>query len=109
MDPIIIYTTIDTKNNANKLAKKLVENNLAACVNIVPIDDSIYNWDGKIQSQPEFQLIIKTDVSHKALIKSFFKLNHTYDLPEFIVIEVADGSKEYLNWMNNNLNLLGDN
>ena len=74
MDPIIIYTTIDTKNNANKLSKKLIENNLAACVNIVPIDDSIYNWDGKIQSQPEFQLIIKTDVSHKELIENFFKL-----------------------------------
>ena len=109
MNPIIIYTTIDTKNNANKLAKKLVENNLAACVNIVPIDDSIYNWDGKIQSQPEFQLIIKTDVRHKPLIENFFKLNHTYDLPEFIVIEVSDGSKEYFKWMKKNLNLLSDN
>ena len=103
MDPIIIYTTIDTKNNANKLAKKLVENNLAACVNIVPIDDSIYNWDGKIQSQPEFQLIIKTDVSRKLLIENFFKLNHSYELPEFIVIDVSYGSKEYLNWMKKNL------
>ena len=109
MDPIIIYTTIDTKNNANKLAKKLVENNLAACVNIVPIDDSIYNWDGKIQSQPEFQLIIKTDVSYKPLIENFFKLYHTYDLPELIVIEVSDGSKQYFNWMNTNLNHLSDN
>ena len=103
MDPIIIYTTIDTKNNANKLAKKLIENNLAACVNIVPIYNSIYNWDGKIQSQPEFQLIIKTDVSSKQLIENFFKLNHSYELPEFIVIDVSDGSKEYLNWMKKNL------
>ena len=103
MDPIIIYTTIDTKNNANKLAKKLIENNLAACVNIVPIDNSIYNWDGKIQSQPEFQLIIKTDVSRKLLIENFFKLNHSYELPEFIVIDLSDGSKEYLNWMKKNL------
>ena len=46
MDPIIIYTSIDTKKNANKHAKKLVENSLAACVNIVPIKESIYNWDG---------------------------------------------------------------
>ena len=103
MDPIIICTTIDTKNNANKLAKKLIENNLAACVNIVPIDNSIYNWDGKIQSQPEFQLIIKTDVSSKQLIENFFKLNHSYELPEFIVIDVSDGSNEYLNWMKKNL------
>ena len=72
-------------------------------MNIVPIDDSIYNWDGKIQSQPEFQLIIKTDVSRKTLIENFFKLNHSYELPEFIVIDFSDGSKEYLNWMKKNL------
>ena len=104
MDPIIIYTTIDTKNNANKLAKKLIENNLAACINIIPIEESIYNWDGKVQSESEFQLIIKTDLSYKSSIEKFIKLNHPYELPEIIFIKVSGGSKEYLDWIGNNLN-----
>ena len=104
MNPIIIYTSIDSKTNANELARKLVENNLAACINIIPIEESIYNWDGKIQSESEFQLIIKTDLSYKSSIEKFIKLNHSYELPEIIVINVADGSKEYFEWMNNNLN-----
>ena len=104
MNPIIIYTSIDSKMNANKLARKLVENNLAACINIIPIEESIYNWDGKVQSESEFQLIIKTDLSYKSSIEKFIKLNHSYELPEIIVIKVADGSKEYFEWMNNNLN-----
>ena len=93
MNPIIIYTSIDSKMNANKLARKLVENNLAACINIIPIEESIYNWDGKVQSESEFQLIIKTDLSYKSSIEKFIKLNHSYELPEIIVIKVADGSK----------------
>ena len=104
MDPIIIYTSIDTKKNANKLAKKLVENSLAACVNIVPIKESIYNWDGEIKSDPEFQLIIKTDLRYKSSIEKFIKRNHSYELPEIMFIKVSGGSKEYLDWISNNLN-----
>ena len=104
MDPIIIYTSIDTKKLAKKLAKKLVENSLAVCVNIVPIKESIYNWDGEIKSEPEFQLIIKTDQKYKSSIEKFIKRNHSYELPEIIFIKVSGGSKEYLDWIRNNLN-----
>ena len=104
MNPIIIYTSIDSKMNANKLARKLVENNLAACINIIPIEESIYNWDGKVQSESEFQLIIKTDLSYKSSIEKFIKLNHSYELPEIIFIKVSGGSKEYLDWISSNLN-----
>lgn len=105
MNPIIIYTSIDSKTNANELARKLVENNLAACINIIPIEESIYNWDGKIQSESEFQLIIKTDLSYKSSIEKFIKLNHTYEVPEFIITVISYGSLEYLNWMKENLKI----
>ena len=104
MIPIIIYTSIDSKTNANELARKLVENNLAACINIIPIEESIYNWDGEIKSDPEFQLIIKTDLRYKSSIEKFIKRNHSYELPEIIFIKVSGGSKEYLDWLSNNLN-----
>ena len=62
MNPIIIYTSIDSKKNAATLAKIIINNHLAACVNIIPIEESIYYWEGKLESESEFQLMIKTDI-----------------------------------------------
>ena len=105
MNPIIIYTSIDSKKNAKTLAEIIINNHLAACVNIIPIEESIYYWEGKLESESEFQLMIKTDVKYKSSIEELIKINHPYELPEVIVIHIDDGSKEYLNWIKNNLRI----
>ena len=105
MNPIIIYTSIDSKKNAKTLAKIIINNHLAACVNIIPIEESIYYWEGKLESESEFQLMIKTDIKYKSSIEEIIKINHPYKLPEIIVINIDDGSNEYLNWIKNNLSI----
>ena len=108
MNPIIIYTSIDSKKNAKTLAEKIINNNLAACVNIIPIEQSVYLWNGKLESESEFQLMIKTDIEYKSSLEKLIKDNHPYELPEIIVINIDDGSNEYLNWINNNLKTKDD-
>ena len=108
MNPIIIYTSIDTKENAKTLAKIIINNNLAACVNIIPIEESIYYWEGKLESETEFQLMIKTDIKYKSSIEDLIKKNHPYELPEIIVINIDYGSNEYLNWIKSNLKIKGN-
>ena len=105
MNPIIIYTSIDSKINAKTLAKIIINNHLAACVNIIPIEKSIYYWEGKLESESEFQLMIKTDIKYKTSIEETIKINHPYKLPEIIVINIDDGSNEYLNWIKNDLRI----
>ena len=74
MNPIIIYTSIDSKKNAKTLAKIIINNHLAACVNIIPIEKSIYYWEGKLESESEFQLMIKTDIKYKTSIEEIIKI-----------------------------------
>ena len=105
MNPIIIYTCINNKDNAKTLAEKIINNNLAACVNIIPIEQSVYLWNGKLESESEFQLMIKTDIEYKSSLEKLIKDNHPYELPEIIVINIDDGSNEYLNWIKNNLRI----
>ena len=108
MNPIIIYTSIDSKKNAKTLAKIIINNNLAACVNIIAIEESIYYWEGKLESETEFQLMIKSDIKYKSSIEEIIKINHPYKLPEIIVINIDDGSNEYLNWIKSNLKIKGN-
>ena len=103
MNSIVIYTSIDNKKNAKSLAKRIIINKLAACVNIIPIEESLYYWQGKLESESEFQLIIKTDIKYKSSIEKLIKKNHSYELPEILVINIDDGSNEYLKWMKDNL------
>ena len=103
-----IYTCINNKDNAKTLAEKIINNNLAACVNIIPIEQSVYLWNGKLESESEFQLMIKTDIEYKSSLEKLIKDNHPYELPEIIVINIDDGSNEYLNWINNNLKTKDD-
>ena len=103
MNPIVIYTSIDNKENAKSLAKRIINNKLAACVNIIPIEESLYYWQGKLESESEFQLMIKTDIRYKSSIEKLIKKNHSYELPEILVINIDDGSNEYLKWMEDNL------
>ena len=97
----IIYSTIDNINDARRIAQTLVEEQLVACVNILPQILSIYRWKGKIETENEVVLIAKTvDDNVKKTIERLKEL-HTYDVPDIIVIPVIGGLKEYLDYITN--------
>jgi periplasmic divalent cation tolerance protein len=98
-DAIIIFSTCPDKNSAEKIAKELVENELAACVNMIEGLTSIYRWQGQICRDQELLLIIKTTSSKLNELETKIKALHPYQLPEIIALPINMGSKEYLNWL----------
>ena len=97
----VVYTTIDNEQDARRIAHTLVEEQLVACVNIVPKVESIYRWKGKIEEENEFILISKTvDDNVKKAIHRIKEL-HPYELPDIIVLPIIGGLKEYLDYINN--------
>ena len=98
----IILTTAGSQEEAGKIAHALVERRLAACVNIVPQIESVYRWQGKMETTQEWLLLIKTQVELYERIRDVIQELHSYDLPECIMLEVTAGSKEYLEWIAQN-------
>ncbi len=98
-DKRIVLTTIGSKNEAEDLAWELVERKLAACVNIIEMQTSIYRWKGEIKSEKECLLLIKTTAgASEELIASIREL-HPYDVPEYIELPIEKGSSKYLDWI----------
>ena len=98
-DPVIILTTASSNKEAEIIGSNLVENKLAACVNIIPNVKSIYRWKGKINKDSEYLLIIKTVKRvEKEVFENIRKL-HSYDTPEMITIPITGGEKSYMNWL----------
>lgn len=104
MEYIIILTNFSSRENAHKIAKLLMENNLAACINIINGVESFYRWKGKIVQDNEFAAIIKTRASNFEKVKEIIIKNHEYELPEVISIKIDDGLKDYLSWIYENTN-----
>ncbi|MDR2645983.1 MAG: divalent-cation tolerance protein CutA [Holosporaceae bacterium] len=96
-DFVIVLTTIETKQQAEVLAQKILEEKFAACVQIQKIQ-SRYWWNGKIRCSDEYLLSIKTCAMF-AELSDFIKQNHSYETPEIVQIPITDGSAEYLSWM----------
>lgn len=98
-DPIIILTTVSSKKEAELIGSKLIDKELAACVNIIPNIKSIYYWEGKINKDSEYLLIIKTVKRAEEDIFENIRKLHSYDTPEMISIPITGGEKSYLNWL----------
>ncbi len=96
---IVVLVTIGSQEDAELLAKKIVDNRLAACVNISTGLRSIYLWDGAIQDQVEVLMIIKTTSSRFDELKDFIIHEHPYDVPEVISIDISEGHTDYLEWI----------
>ena len=98
-DKVLVLTTVGSETEARKIANQLVERRLAACVNIIPQIQSVYRWEGKVETAEEFLLIVKTTKTCSADVQAAIRELHSYELPECIVILMEDGSAEYLKWI----------
>ena len=98
-DFVLVLTTFPADGDAEALARTLVDERLAACVNILPPMRSIYTWKGAIELASERQLLIKTATHRVKELETRLKALHPYDLPEFLVISVLEGSSDYLSWL----------
>jgi periplasmic divalent cation tolerance protein len=98
-DKRIVLSTTGSEDEARKIAQHLVEHELAACVNIVPQVESIYRWQGKVESAREWLLLIKTTAEKFERVRDTIRELHSYDLPECIAVAIEDGSPEYLRWL----------
>ncbi|MCL4456575.1 MAG: divalent-cation tolerance protein CutA [Nitrospirae bacterium] len=99
MEAIVVYITAPNEDEAAKIAKTLVEQRLAACVNIVRGIRSIYTWQGKIEDDAEVLMIAKTQLHLFESLKNRVKELHSYTVPEIIASPIIDGSEDYLNWL----------
>jgi periplasmic divalent cation tolerance protein len=98
-DKRIVVTTAGSEEEARKIAHALVDRQLAACVNIVPQIESVYRWQGKVESAREWLLLIKTSAEKFSAVRDALCELHSYDLPECIAIAIEDGSPDYLQWI----------
>lgn len=97
---IVVLVTCGSVGEARKIGRALVEERLAACVNISqsPIE-SIYRWKGRVDTAPEFLMTIKTVTERFSALEERIKKLHSYDVPEIIALPVAKGSRQYLSWL----------
>ena len=102
MSHLIVMTTMPDMASAEQLADNLIENSLAACVNILPAMQSIYRWQGERQQGTEHQLMIKTCADRYKEIEKFIKKHHPYELPEIIGLPIQHGLTGYLSWITEN-------
>ena len=102
-DKRIVLTTVGSEDEARKIAQHLVETQLAACVNIIPHVESVYRWQGKLESSREWLLLIKTSSERFPAARDAIRALHSYELPECIAINIEDGSPAYLKWLADSL------
>ena len=98
-DPIVVLVTCSSEEEAYKIAGTLVEERLAACVNILSSIRSIYRWEGKICDDRECLLIVKTDKQRFEDLEQKVKVLHSYSVPEIIALPIVRGSLPYLKWL----------
>ncbi len=95
----IVLTTAATLEEAERLARALVEEQLAACASLVPSVQSIYRWQGAVESATETLLLLKTYAGRVPALEARLHALHSYQTPEFLVLPVESGSRGYLEWL----------
>lgn len=98
---LIVLTTTPNADEAENLARKIIEAKLAACVQVLPTMKSFYVWKDAVQTDSEHLLLIKTSDEKYAALESFIQSNHSYEVPEIVAIEAEKVSESYLNWLEN--------
>jgi periplasmic divalent cation tolerance protein len=99
-DQCVVLVTCASAAEARRIAKTVVEERLAACVNVLPgAVTSIYRWKGKVETARERLLLIKTSRKRLAKLHAAVERLHSYEVPEFIALPIVQGSRAYLNWL----------
>jgi periplasmic divalent cation tolerance protein len=98
-DIAVVLTTVAADERAEEVARQLVEDRLAACVNLYPPMVSLYRWKGSVERDAERQMVIKTTRDRLEALQARLRELHSYELPEFVVVAVESGSEAYLNWV----------
>ncbi len=102
-EKIVVISTCGSEEEAVRIAKKLVEGHLAACVNLVPRVRSFYRWQGRVEDATEWMLIVKTSRFRFEALRTVLEAAHSYELPEVLALPVVDGSPNYLAWLDKEL------
>jgi periplasmic divalent cation tolerance protein len=100
---ILVLSTYPTRKSAEKAAKEIVEKELAACVSMIKIDESVYKWKGRVEIHPEYLLLIKTRKKAYLQLETYIKDNHPHEVPEIIYLSIKGGNKDYLEWIESNV------
>ncbi|MBI3796609.1 MAG: divalent-cation tolerance protein CutA [Deltaproteobacteria bacterium] len=98
-DAVVILVTAGSETEAEAIAKALVEERLAACVNILSPIRSIYCWQGKVADDREWLLVIKTQAERFAAVEAKVQALHSYQVPEVIALPIVAGAEGYLRWL----------
>ncbi|MBO6938069.1 MAG: divalent-cation tolerance protein CutA [Deltaproteobacteria bacterium] len=98
-DALVILCTAPNSDVGARLARGLVEAELAACVNLIAGVRSFYRWKGKVEDESEVQLVVKTRASRFDEVRAWVEENHPYDTPEILALPVSGGSDAYLAWV----------
>ena len=96
---LIVLTSCGSTVEANSLARLAVSQKLAACVQILPSVESVYEWKGKVVTEKECLLLFKTDRETYSLLEDFIKTEHSYEVPEIAAVDVSEVSEEYGSWL----------
>lgn len=101
----VMLTTCNSRETAEAIAFQLLEKRLVACVNILPQGLSMYRWQGQIETEEEFLLIMKSHRNHYVAIENTLRQIHPYEVPELLVLSVENGLPAYLSWLASELNI----
>ncbi len=99
----IVMTTVASPEEAARLARTLVEERLVACATLIPAVQSIYRWQGQIETSQETLLLLKTATDRLPALETRLHELHSYQTPEFVVLEIESGSHPYLAWLETSL------
>ena len=98
-EKIVVLSTCGSEEEAERIARHLIDARLAACVNLIPRVRSFYRWQGNVQSAVEWLLIIKSSRECFPPLRTLLETAHSYELPEVLALPVVDGSPNYLAWL----------
>jgi periplasmic divalent cation tolerance protein len=102
-DKIVVINTCASADEAETLARTLIDQRLAACVTVISPAKSFYRWNGAVASSIEWLLLIKTSRALFARVETVLQTSHTYEVPEIIALPIVEGSTNYLAWLSSEL------
>ena len=102
---VVIFCTCPSEDVAGRLAREIVDQRHAACVNILPSVRSVYRWEDEVQEDMEVLMMIKTTEAHFFVIEHWLQENHPYDVPEVVALPARHVSDAYLHWLRSSVDL----